>query len=83
MPIKFPRQVNLNKAGIHYTEEGPNVMFVNLVQMDDKIRLVFTIDQDEVGNMFSASTFGRIIDSIPLAQALESAKELEKQPLEE
>ena len=77
--LKFPRNVVMDKAGIFYTERGPNAVFINLVADDDTIRLVVTIDQDSIGNSFSAMTFGKVIDSMPLVEALEKAKLLEAQ----
>lgn len=72
--IKFPRIVNLKNAGIYYKEDGPNAVFINLVEFEDNIRLVITIDQSYLGNEFSACTYGKLIDSIPLVEALKQAE---------
>jgi len=76
---EFPRSVIMKKAGISYVEEGPNVMFINIVMSDEKIKLILTIDQSDLGNAFSAMTYGKVITSMPLLEALEMARSLEDQ----
>ncbi|MBW6465443.1 MAG: hypothetical protein K0B06_02950 [Brevefilum sp.] len=80
---EFPRSVKMEKAGISYVEEGPNVIFMNVVLKDEEIKLILTIDQTDLGNAFSAMTYGKVITSMPLLEALEMAKGLEDQEEEE
>jgi len=81
--ITFPREVNMHKAGIFYKEEGPNVVFLNIVVSDDTVKLIVVIDQDEIGNAFSAMTYGHVIETITLADALDRAKIIETQVQED
>lgn len=76
---EFPRRVIMEKAGISYVEEGPNVMFINIVMTDEKIKLLLTIDQSDLGNTFNAMIYGKVLISMPLFEALEMARSLEDQ----
>jgi len=80
---KFPRKVIMEKAGISYVEEGPNVVYKNVIADDNNIKLLATIDQSDLGNAFSAMTFGKLLETIHQLEALEEAKALEDQVLDE
>lgn len=75
----FPRELVLEKAGVTYIEEGPNIIFINIVLAEDKVKLILSIDQDDFGSAFSVMTHGKIIASIPLLEALEFLKDFEDQ----
>ena len=76
---EFPRKIVMEKAGISYVEEGPNLVYINIVEKDEIIKLIITIDQNDLGNAFNAMTFGKVIATMPLLEALEMAKTLDDQ----
>ena len=84
--IEFPRSIILKKAGITYTEEGPNVVYLNIVKSFDEekdkdmICLIGTIDQSDLANQFSAMTFGKLLYSMPLVEFLDRLTMLENAP---
>ena len=73
--VTFPREIDMGSRGIVYKEEGPNTIYVNLVEKNGSISLVFTIDQSDIGAEFSAMAFGRVVYTVPLVQALQLVEE--------
>jgi hypothetical protein len=82
-------QIYLPKAGIYYSEEQNNSLYVHIVTYYDKetdkdmIALIGSIDQSEIGSQFTAMTFGKILYSIPMLQFIKDVGSIENGPNEE
>ena len=78
----FPREVNMEKAGIGYVELGPNIISVHIVQGvsengEPNLQIVFSMSQTELGCEWNAMLKGNVLTSITLKDALDTLKPLE------
>lgn len=83
--LGFPRRVMKVKAGVVYSEMGPNTIKVHTVIMkdengEDRVELVTTVAQDDLTHMFVAMSKGLVIRSYSVADDIMSEI---PEPLEE
>ena len=88
MENEYPRAVEMPNSGLYYSEQGPNSVYMNVILAktdlgEQEIRLVFTIDQSEIGNQFQALLHGQLLTSIKLMDAFANAMVLDEQNIED